>query len=219
MTKVGGVILDVDGTLIDSNDAHAQAWAVALAAHGYQVPFDRIRPLIGMGGDKLLPAAAGIEKDSAIGKQIDQQRKAVFTQRFLPTLRAFPRVRALVERLQADDLRVAIASSAKDEELDALLEVAEVADLIERRTSSSDVDASKPDPDAVQAALDQLGLPPDQVVMIGDTPYDVESAGRAGVRCIALRCGGWADAGLKGAVAIYDDPADLLAHYTQSPIA
>lgn len=218
MTHLRAVILDVDGTLVDSNNAHAHAWVAALAEQGYDVPFARVRRLIGMGGDKLLPQAASIEKDSAIGQKIDQRRQAIFKERYLPQLHAFPRVRALVERMQADGMQIGIASSAKAEELGALLDVAGVADLTDHETSSSDAEESKPDPAIVQAALDKLACPLNQVVMIGDTPYDIEAAQRAGIAIIGGRCGGWNDAGLAGAVAVYDDPADLLAHYAQSPL-
>lgn len=219
MAHLRAVILDVDGTLVDSNDAHARAWADALHAYGYDVPFERIRPLIGMGGDKLLPRVAGIEKASDMGKKIDARRQRIFTQHYLPNLRAFLNVRELVQRMQQDGLEVGIASSAKAEELDQLLKVAHVDDLIAHATSSADADESKPDPDIVQAAVDKLGCPVEEVIMVGDTPYDVEAAQRAGMRMIAVRCGGWDDDGLRGAAAIYDSPADLLAHYNQSPLA
>ena len=103
--------------------------------------------------------------------------------------------------------------------MDALLKQAGIQDLIEEKTSSSDADASKPDPDIVQAALESADARPDEAIMLGDTPYDVEASGRAGVRCVALRCGGWGDEALGDAVAVYDDPADLLARYDESPFA
>lgn len=114
---------------------------------------------------------------------------------------------------------LAVASSARHEDLEALLKIASVPELLESSTSSKEVDRSKPDPDIVAAALSKLGTPPDETVMIGDTPYDIESGNRAGVRVIALRCGGWHDDDLRGAIAVYDDPADLLARYDESPLA
>lgn len=218
MSRIDGVIFDVDGTLIDSNDAHARAWVAALAEHGYDVPFERVRRLIGMGGDKLLPSVAGIDTDSERGKQIDKRRGAIFQQRFLPKVGAFPQVRPLLERLSADGMRLVVASSAKGDEIDTLLERTGAADLFESSTSSSDAPRSKPDPDIVEAALGQLGLPAGQVLMIGDTPYDVEAAAKAGIGIVALRSGGWGDADLAGALAVYNDPADLLAGYDDSPL-
>jgi HAD superfamily hydrolase (TIGR01509 family) len=219
MSTLRGVIFDIDGTLIDSNDAHAHAWLAALAEHGFEVPFDRIRRLIGMGGDKLLPSAIGVEKDSEQGRQISERRAAIFKQQFLPDVSAFPQVRPLIQRLRDDGLKLAVASSANGDELTPLLDRTGAADLFESATSSSDAPKSKPDPDIVQAALDRLGLPAEQVLMIGDTPYDIEAAARAGLGTIALRSGGWHDDELHGALAIYTNPADLFASYGDSPLA
>jgi HAD superfamily hydrolase (TIGR01509 family) len=213
-----GVIFDIDGTLVDSNDAHAQSWAETFAEFGYDVPFDAVRPLIGMGGDKLLPKTVGVNKDSDKGKQLSERRAEIFHERFLPHLRAFDGSRALVARIRADDLKAIVATSAKDDELKGLLKAAEVADLMEEKATASDAKRSKPDPDIVHAAIEDSGLAPGELVMIGDTPYDVEAAGRAGVRVIAFRSGGWKDNDLEGAVEIYDGPADLLHHYDSSLI-
>jgi HAD superfamily hydrolase (TIGR01509 family) len=213
------VILDVDGTLVDSNDAHASAWVEALREAGHDVPFERIRRLIGMGGDKLLPTAVGISKDDPAGKQLATRRGEIFKSRYLSSLKPFPGTRALLQRMRADGLQLVVASSAEDDELKALLRIAEADDLIEEQASSDDAKESKPDPDIVQVALDRSGLRPDQVLMIGDTPYDVEAAGKAGAGTIAFRCGGWDDPDLAGARAVYDGPADLLAHYDVSPLA
>ena len=215
----GAVILDVDGTLVDSNDAHAHAWVEAFAAQGITVPFDKVRRAIGMGGDKLMPHVAGIEEDSDIGEAISAQRSAVFKSKYLPRLRPFPRVRDLLERFRADDLTLAVASSAKKDELQPLLEIAGVADLIPARTSSDDADRSKPDPDIVQAALREARVAPDRAIMLGDTPYDVESATRARVAIVAVECGGWSGQDLRGAADIFASPADLLARYDESPFA
>ena len=208
------VIFDVDGTLVDSNDAHAAAWQEALAEFGIARARAAVRRLIGMGGDKLLPALAGISAESELGKRIAERRGQRFRDDHLPTLRPFPEVRALLARIAADGFRIGVASSAKEDELNALLNVAGVTDLIVRQTSSDDVESSKPDPDALHAALAKLHVLPTAAVMIRDTPYDVEAAKRAGVAAIAVRCGGWGDADLAGARAIYDDARDLLSHYT-----
>jgi HAD superfamily hydrolase (TIGR01509 family) len=213
------VIFDVDGTLVDSNDAHARAWVDAFAEHGITVAYDQVRRAIGMGGDKLMPLVSGVEEDSPAGKPIVARRKEIFKNVWLPRLHPFAETRTLVRRLLNDGFTLAIASSASDEELHPLLEAARVADLIPTRTSSDDADRSKPDPDIVKAALKRAGCPPDRSVMIGDTPYDVEAAVRAGIQVIALTCGGWDRASLKGAAAIYDDPADLLAKYESSILA
>ena len=121
--------------------------------------------------------------------------------------------------MQSAGLKAVIATSAKDEELSALLHQANLADLLFEKATSSDAAHSKPDPDIVLAAVERAGIPPRELLMLGDTPYDVEASTRAGVAAIALRCGGWADADLSGAIAIYDDPKDLLARYDASPLA
>ena len=216
MTTVRGVILDVDGTLVDSNDAHAHAWVDALAEHGYPVPYEKVRCLIGMGGDKLLPQVAGIEKDSEPGQAIDRRRGEIFKQRYLPKLHPFPQVRPLLQRMRDEGWTLVVASSAKSDELDPLLDIAQVTDLVEATTSSNEAKHSKPSPDIVQVALDKLGYPAQEAVMLGDTPYDVEAAAKAGVRTIAFRCGGWGDADLRGAWQVYADAADLLAHFDQA---
>lgn len=211
------VILDIDGTLVDSNEAHVQAWVTALAEHGFDVPAEKIRRLIGMGGDNLLPAAIGVEKDSERGKPIAERHDELFKER-LPTLKPFPRVRELLERMKADGLRLVVATSSEPDQMKALLDIAGVADLLEDAASKGDAESSKPEPDIVQAALDRLDLPAGEAVMLGDTPYDVEAAGKIGIGTIALRCGGFTDEDLGRAIAIYDDAADLLARYDTSPL-
>ena len=211
-------MLDVDGTLVDSNDAHATAWVEALAQYGYDVSFEEIRKAIGMGGDNLLPTVVGLDKDSPEGQRISKTRDKLFMDNYLPKLAPFPKVREMVQRMKDSGLKLAIASSSSSEQLDALLKVAQVDDLVETHVSSSEAKNSKPDPDIVQVALKKLGLPADAAVLLGDTPYDISSAHKAGAGAIALRCGGFDDGDLKGALAIYDSPADLLAHFDESPL-
>jgi HAD superfamily hydrolase (TIGR01509 family) len=214
-----GVIFDIDGTLVDSNDAHAQSWVETFEGAGYDVPFDVVRPLIGMGGDKLLPRTTGIRHDSEEGQRLSKRRSQIFRERYLPRLRPFPGARDLVSLIRSDGLKAIVATSARDDELKGLLKAAGVEDLMEEKATASDAKRSKPDPDIVQAAIEESGISPGNLVMIGDTPYDVEAATRAKVRCLGFRCGGWSDKDLEGAVAIYDGPADLLAHYDSSIIA
>ncbi len=218
MSRLRAVILDVDGTLIDSNAAHAQAYVDAGKELGYAIDFEKVRRLIGMGGDKLLPRAVGLQEDSEEGSRITERKKEIFRERYLPTLKPTPGARQLLHRLRDDGVKLVVATSAKKDEMKGLVEQAGIADLIQDATSASDAEESKPDPDIVQAALDQADFPTEQVVMIGDTPYDVEAATRAGVRIIGVRTGGWGDEDLRGALAVYEDPADLLEHYDESPL-
>jgi HAD superfamily hydrolase (TIGR01509 family) len=215
---IRGVIFDVDGTLVDSNDAHARAWEEAFRAAGLPVAFDDIRPLIGMGGDKLVPALTGWGEDDPRIEKIGTRRGQIFRERYLPRIEPFPRARDLLLALREAGMKLAVATSAEKEELEPLLERAGASGLIAHKASSDDAESSKPDPDIVKAALARLGRPKRDVVMIGDTPYDVEAATRAGIPIIAFRSGGWDDASLKGAREIYDGPADLLAHLGESMI-
>jgi HAD superfamily hydrolase (TIGR01509 family) len=218
MGPIRGVILDVDGTLVDSNDAHARAFVDAFAEIGRPVPFERLRPLIGMGGDKLVYEAAGVAPEGPEGRAVRRRKKEIFKARYLPTLKAFPRAGELVDRLKQAGLRVAVASAADPDELEPLLALAGAAWLMARAPTKEEAPRSKPDPDAVAAARRKLGVPADQALMIGDTPYDVEAAREAGVRTIALLSGGWRPEALGEAIAIYRDPADLLARFQGSPL-
>ena len=214
-----GILLDIDGTLVLSNDAHARSWCDAFAEAGYDVACKDVRRLIGMGADKLIPALfPQLNDQDGDGARIKRRRSEIFAERYASGLRPAPGARQLVAGLQAQGLVTVVASSAKRQELQMLLEAAGVADLLgdteQSATTSDDADTSKPDPDIIEAALAKAGLPASGVLMIGDTPYDIEAAGRAGVQCVAVRCGGWDDAGLRGAIAIYDDPAAVLAHLT-----
>jgi len=191
----------------------------ALAEFGHEVPFDRVRELIGKGGDKLLPETVGVAKDSPEGKEISKRRGVVFKDKYLPTLRPFPSARELVAALRDRGLRLVVATSATAEEITALLDVANVRDLLCDVKTSKDAKDSKPDPDIVVAALTAAKCRSSEAVMLGDTPYDVEAAARAGVVAVALRCGGWDDASLEGAKAIYDNPRDLLAKLDTSLFA
>ncbi len=212
------VLLDIDGTLLDSNAAHARAWVDAFAEHGREVPFDSLHGLIGMGGDKVLDKVApGLSEEEGEGHEITQLRKKIFLDRYIKDLKPTPGARTLVERIKAEGMKPVIATSASGEELEALLKQAGVADLIETQATSDDANQTKPDPDIIDAALEKSQSRPEESIMIGDTPYDVESAKKAGVRMIAVRCGGH-DSDLQGADAVYDDPADLVRHWNESPL-
>ncbi len=217
---IGGVIFDIDGTLLASNAAHAHSWVDAYSDFGYNVPFYQLRWLIGMGGDRLIKTHfPGMSSGEGIGKVIAHRAVNVFLDRYAPALQPTPGARTLVERVQRAGLKTVVATSARQKELEVLLKLAGVADLLTEATTASDVASTKPSPEVVEAALEKIGLPPHEAVMIGDTPYDVEAAARAGVRIIGVRSGGWDDASLQGAAAIYNDPEDLVQHFDNSVLA
>ncbi len=219
--RIHAVILDVDGTLIDSNDAQAHAWVDAMVMHGHQVPFEKIRPLIGMGGDKVLPKVLGIDKDSEEGKKISAARKKLIKTRYLSTIKPFPKAKELLEHMHDCGLKLVVATSAEPDEVEQTLKIVgpHIQDLIEKEITSEDAQRSKPDPDIMNITLNRAGLSANEVLVLGDTPYDLEAAAKVGIKSIAFRSGGWGDKDLSLAMAIYTDTADLLAHYDTSPLA
>lgn len=217
---VQGVILDVDGTLVLSNDAQAQAWVDAFAAYGYIVAFEQVRPFIGMGGDQLMPKVMPVmSNDEGDRQAVLERRKQLMINRYGAKLSPTNGARQLVQHMRSQGLKLIIASSATSEELAVLLKSAGVDDLIIEKTTWDDAQAVLPAPDIIEVALNKLQMEPEQVVMLGDTPYDVRSASAAKVGVISLRCGGFEDRALAGSLAIYDDPADLLANYASSPLS
>ncbi len=215
---IRGALLDIDGTLLDSNDAHAASFADALAEEGHQVSPTRLKSLIGMGGDKLLPTL-GIDPDSKVGKTVSRRKQEIFRASYLPRLHPFPSTRDLLRHMKMKGLALIVATSAKGDELQALLRATGIEDLIDEQSTSSDAKESKPSPDIVEAAIARSKLPRAELMMLGDTPYDVEAGNRAGVPVVGLLAGGWPAGELFGALAIYRDPADLLASYADSPFA
>lgn len=212
-----GVILDVDGTLVLSNDAHANTWVEAFAAYDLEVPFEKVKPLMGMGGDQLIPKVVPeLNDEEGTGKAVAKLRKELLFDKYIPQITAANGSRNLILKMQKSGLHLVVASSASSEELEIMLKIAQVDDLLSEVTTSDDAEASKPAPDIVEAALNKGQMTPEKVVMLGDSPYDIESAGKAGVAVIALRCGGFSDEQLSGAIAIYNDPEDLLQHYDSS---
>jgi HAD superfamily hydrolase (TIGR01509 family) len=215
---IEAVLLDIDGTLIDSNDAHARAWVDVGTEFGIDIPFEKVRPLIGMGGDRVLPALTGLQEESDAGRRILDRRGEIFRARYLAGLQPCAGAVEFVRRLEAEGLRTVVATSASEEDLDPLLDRIGVRRTIDEATNSDDAESSKPAPDILDAAIERAGADRSAIVMIGDTPYDVEAARRAGVRVVAVRCGGWwDDDALAGADAIYDDPAHVLREWQTSP--
>ena len=219
---IEAVIFDIDGTLVDSVDLHAQAWCVAFKKFGKNVEFDAVRFQIGKGADQLLPVFLSPAELAQFGKALDDYRSNLYKKDYLPKVKPFPKVRELFQRILQDGKRIALASSAKGDELKTYKEIAQIEDLIHAETSSDSAEKSKPHPDIFDAAIEELGdLPRSHAIVVGDTPYDAEAAGKAGLRTIGMLCGGWSEKDLReaGCIAIYRDPADLLANYENSPTA
>lgn len=207
------VIFDVDGTLIDSVDFHAEAWRQAFAKFGLTVGFDAIRVQIGKGGDQLMPVFLDKKMIETQGKEIEAFRSELFKREYLLRVEGFPKVRELFDLLRSSGVATALGSSAKQAELEVYKRAAGIGDLDLVETTSDDAEKSKPHPDIFDAALERLKLPAEKVLVVGDTPHDVEAAKRANLRTIGVLCGGFNEASLAeaGAVAVFSDPAELLA--------
>lgn len=212
------VIFDVDGTLVDTVDNHARAWQETFEHFGIPTSYQDVRSQIGKGGDQLMPVFVPKDELERRGEEIDSFRSALYKRTYLREARGFHRTRALVQRILADGKRVALASSAKGDELAVYKRAADIDDLVDTETASEDAEKSKPHPDIFQAALDKLGIRPDEAVVVGDTPWDAQAAARAGIPMVGVLCGGFAEEDLRaaGCREVWDDPDDLLAHYGES---
>jgi len=211
-------IFDVDGTLIDSNDFHAEAWQKAFEKYDKKVPFDKIRPHIGKGADTLLPEFLSENEIEEFGDEIADLRSEIFKDEYLSRVKPFPKVRELFQRIKADGKQIALASSANEDEVEEYKKNANIEDLVEKSTSADDAEKSKPEPDIFQSALKLLGNPaPETVLVVGDTPYDAEAATKAKIKIVGVLCGNFPEKDLreKGCVEIYRDPADLLENYVK----
>lgn len=218
---IRNLIFDIDGTLLDSVDLHADAWAEAFRHFGIDVAPEAVRGQIGKGGDQLMPVFVPKDRLEREGEDIEKFRSDLFKETYLPRVRPFPGVRALFERLKAEGHVLALASSGKASEVERYQEIAGIRDLIDVATNSDEAERSKPHPDIFEAALARLGHPPKgQAIVIGDSPYDAEAAVKAGLPVIGVLCGGFPEAGLSeaGCTAIYRDPQDLLDGYASSPL-
>lgn len=219
MTRITTLLFDIDGTLVDSNDFHVTAWQQVFREAGHELTRELIHGQIGKGGDNLLPALLpdlGEEEQEAIA----DKHGPLYQECYLDQVRPFPGARDLLARGKEEGFTVALATSANPEELDHYVELLDAKDLIDVTTSKGDVEATKPAPDIFAAAVDKAGVRPGEALVIGDTPYDVLAANRAGIQAIGLLSGGFSEEDLRaaGAIAVYEGAADLLAHWDGSPI-
>jgi len=206
-------IFDIDGTLLDSNDFHAQAWVETFAAYGKRISFNSVRPRMGEGADQLLPEFLDKKEIKEIGKDLSKLSGEIFKRNYFAKVRPFPKVRALFKKIRQSGARIALASSADAGEVKKYEKIARIQDLVEQSTSADDANKSKPSPDIFQAALKLLGHPRhDSVLVIGDSPFDAMAAKKANIPVIGVLCGGFSKKILKanGCRAVYQDPADLL---------
>lgn len=211
------VVFDIDGTLLDSVDLHAQSWVKSLAHFGVDAPFQEVRKRIGEGADRLLPAFLPERTSDARKKEIEQFRAQLFKRDYLAKVSPFPGVRELFARLKSEGLLVLLGSSCTAGEIEEYKRIAEIADLVDFETTSDDACSSKPAPDIFRNAVECIPpIRPSECVVVGDTRYDGEAASAAGIPFIGVLCGGSSEGELKeaGAIRVYKDPADLLANWT-----
>ena len=203
-------ILDIDGTLVDTNYQHALAWYRAFVQHDVFVPVWRVHRAIGMGGDQLVPALAGPEAEAEQGEAIRAAEKGLYME-MIGEVEPMHNARKLIEEIKRRGHTAVLASSAKDDEVEHYLDLLDARSLADGWTSSADVESTKPEPDLVHAALEKAGADAGDAVMIGDTPFDVEAAKRAGVPTIAVLTGGFSEDELReaGAVEVFESVAEL----------
>ena len=214
-------VLDVDGTLVDTNYQHALAWYRAFRSLGETFPIWRIHRLIGMGGDQLVAALGGDDVEARIGDEA-RERWVQEADPLMAEVALLPGARELIVALKERGHRVVLASSGKPHHVDHGLDLLDVRDVVDGWTTSEDVEETKPAPDLLHVALEKIGEPADAPsVVIGDSVYDVEAAKKAGMPALVVRSGGFGDDELReaGAVAIYDTPADLTAALDETDLA
>jgi HAD superfamily hydrolase (TIGR01509 family) len=212
------VILDIDGTLVDTNYQHTLAWQRALRDHGEIVPAWRIHRHIGMGGDQLLTAVAGEEVEQRVGDAVREAEGEHYSE-LIGEVELLPGARALLVALRELGATTVLASSAKADEVDIYLDMLDAHELVDGWTTSADVEATKPEPDLLRAALDKAGS--DVAVLVGDSVWDCEAAERAGIPTVGVLTGGFAREELlaAGAAVVYESVEELCGHLDEAPFA
>lgn len=214
-------LLDIDGTLVDSNYEHVRAWYRAFRKHGITIPEAWIHRSVGMGGDKLIPHLLHIDEDDPFVRAVAGLHDAIFKDQYIEGIQPLPGVAAFIDRLVDAGYPIALASSAKAGELEHYVALLHLEGCLAATVSKADVEQTKPSPEIFAIACQKLGISPDQAIAVGDSVWDVEAAKRLGLRLVGVCTGGFGRAELReaGAVAIYDDLPDLLAQWAGSPFA
>jgi HAD superfamily hydrolase (TIGR01509 family) len=215
---VEAALLDVDGTLIDSNYHHALAWYRAFRRHDIVLPLWRIHRAIGMGGDQLVPALVGPELDGEKGDDIRAARDEIYTGGLIDEVAALEGAHELIAELKDRGLQVVLASSSPWDELERYLDLLDARELADAWTTKDDVEATKPEPDLILAALEKAQT--ESAVMVGDTPWDVKAASRAGVETLCVITGGWSKQELReaGAIAVFESVHELRQRLEETPL-
>jgi HAD superfamily hydrolase (TIGR01509 family) len=215
---IEALLSDIDGTLVDSNALHAEAWRRTFEHFGIQVSMGEAWSQIGKGGDKLIPVFVNESDRDRLEKQMKEFRKQVFHRDYMPRIVSFAKSRDLFARVKQNGTKIVLATSSDKEDVATYKRIIGIEDLVDEEATASDAQESKPEPDIFAVALKKIGAPADRAVALGDTPYDAQAAGKLGIRVIGLTCGGWKRDDLRdaGCLEIYQDPADLLLHFDVS---
>ena len=212
------LLSDIDGTLVDSNALHAEAWRRTFEHFGIQVSMGEAWSQIGKGGDKLIPVFVQEADRERLQKEMEAFRKEIFHRDYMSRIVSFSKARDLFHKVRQNGTKIVLATSSDNEDVATYKRIIGIEDLVDGESTASDVKESKPDPGIFAVALKKIGAAADRAVALGDTPYDAEGAGKLGIRVIGLTCGGWKRDDLRdaGCVEVYQDPADLLSNFEAS---
>src|SRR5579875_2456640 len=214
------LLTDIDGTLVDSNALHAEAWRRAFEHFGIQIGMDEAWRQIGKGADQLIPTFVPEPERERLEKPLKEVRKEIFHRDYMPRIVPFAKAHDLLVRIRDAGIRIVLATSSNPEDLAPYGKLLGMDDLVDAASSSGDAKSSKPAPDIFAAALKKSGKQPDQAIALGDTPWDAQAAGKLGIPVIGLTCGGWKRNDLRdaGCAEVWQDPADLLLHFSESAL-
>jgi membrane protein len=216
--RKAAILFDIDGTLVDSNALHVLAWDEVFRGAGFVFSPEELHEHIGKGGDNYVPSLLP-DLSPAEQERLADEHGRIYKDKFIDRVKPFPGGRELLLRTRDAGRKVVLASSASQEELDHYLDLLDAREIVSATTSNDDVGHSKPCPDIFQTAAHKAQVTPDNALVVGDTPYDIEAATRSGMEAVAVRSGDFASQQLRGAIAIYDDVAALLREFDSSPLA
>ena len=208
--RLRGILFDIDGTLIDSNDIHAQCWVEAFQHFGKTIEFDVMRHQIGKGGDLLVPDLLDAREMRTFGERLKDYRSELFKKKYMKQIQPFPGAAEALRELKRRNIKLALSSSANPDEVEYYTALLGVEDLLETTTSKGDAEMSKPSPEIFEAGLKQLGTGDARTLVAGDTPYDILAAHRAALPIAAVLCGGFERDLLQKAEFIFEDVPDLV---------